>query len=97
MLAILSALLEENNVNSRIHAHASEFSIPQEETDMEISHVAVYTVIMELMSMRLLTRMLAVDQLDGPLMFRAVLGYEMMVYLVRELDVSFGDLFWEAM
>ena len=36
-LAILGALFEED---SRIHAHASEFSIQGEETDMEILCVA---------------------------------------------------------
>jgi len=97
MLAILGALLEENDVDSRIHAHASEFSIPGEETDMEISRVAVYAAIMELTSMRLLIRTSAVDRLDGPPTFRAVVGYEMTVCLARELDVSLGDLFWEVM
>ncbi|KIJ93700.1 hypothetical protein K443DRAFT_684291 [Laccaria amethystina LaAM-08-1] len=97
MLAILGALLEENDVDSRIHAHASEFSIPGEETDMEISRVAVYAAITELTSMRLLTRTSAVDRLDGPPTYRAAMGYEMTVSLARELDVSLGDLFWEVM
>ena len=63
MLATLGALLEENDVDSRINAHTSEFGIPGKETDMEISHVAVYAAIMELASMRLLTRTSAVDSL----------------------------------
>ena len=97
MLAILGVFLEENDIDSRIHAHASEFSIPGQETDMEISHIAVYAAIMELTSIRLLTRTSAVDRLDGPPTFRAAVGYEIMVSLARELDVSLGDLFWEAM
>ena len=97
MLAILGALLEENDVDSRIHAHTSEFSIPREEMDVEISRIVVYAVIMDLMSMCLLTRTSAVDWLDGPPTFRAAVGYEIMVSLARELDVSLGDLFREAM
>ena len=97
MLAILGALLEENDVDSRIHGHTSAFSTPGEETDMEISRVAVYAAIMELTSMRLLTRTSAVDRLDGPPTFRAAVGYEIMVSLARELSVSLGDLFWEVM
>ena len=97
MLAILGALLEETDVDSRIHAHTSEFSLPGEETDMEISHVAVYAAVMELTSMRLLTRTSALDRLDRPPTFRAAVGFEIMVSLARELDVSLGDLFWEAM
>ena len=60
MLAILGALLEENYVDSR--AHTSEFSIPWEETDMEISRVAVYAAIVELTSIPLLTWTSAVDR-----------------------------------
>ena len=56
---LLGALLKENDIDSRIHTHASEFSIPGEETD------AVYAAIMELMSICLLTRTSAVDQLDA--------------------------------
>ena len=63
MLATLGALLEGNDVDSRINAHTSEFGIPGKETYMEISHVAVYAAIMELASMRLLTRTSAVDSL----------------------------------
>ena len=88
MLAILGALLEENDVDSRIHAHASEFSIPGEETDIEISRVAVYATIMELTSVRLLTKTSAVDRLDGPPTIRAAVGYEITVSLAREFDVS---------
>ena len=60
MLAILGALLEENYVDSR--AHTPEFSRPWEETDMEISRVAVYAAIVELTSMPLLTWTSAVDR-----------------------------------
>ena len=53
MIATLGALLEENDVDFRINAHASEFGILGEETDMEISRVAVNAAIMELAGMRL--------------------------------------------
>lgn len=80
--------------DSRINAHASEFGILGEETDMEISRVAVNAAIMELASMRLLTRKSAVDWLDTT--FRAVVGYEITVRLARELDASLGNLCWEV-
>jgi origin recognition complex subunit 5 len=51
----------------------------------------------ELTSIRLLTRMSAVDLLDGPPTFRAAVGYEMTVCLARDLDVSLGDLLLKAM
>jgi origin recognition complex subunit 5 len=50
----------------------------------------------ELTSIRLLTRTSAVDPLDGPPTFRAAVGYEMTVCLGRDLDVSLRD-FSEAM
>ena len=40
MLAILGALLEENDVDSRMLNR--QFTIPGEETDMEISRVGVF-------------------------------------------------------
>lgn len=43
MIAILGALLEENDVDSRLPA--PEFTIPGEYTDMEISRVAVYNAV----------------------------------------------------
>ena len=55
MLAILSALLKENDIDSRMHVHAFEFSILGEEMDVEISHVAVYAAILDLTSILLLT------------------------------------------
>ncbi|EDR09875.1 uncharacterized protein LACBIDRAFT_318149 [Laccaria bicolor S238N-H82] len=96
MLAIPGALLEENDVDSRIHGHASEFSIPGEETNMEISRVAVYAAVVELTSMRLLTRTSAVNQLDDPPTFRAAVGMRWRCVWQRSwmlvLGIFFGRL-----
>lgn len=43
LIAILGALLEENDVETRLPA--PEFTIPGEYTDMEISRVAVYSAV----------------------------------------------------
>ncbi len=43
MIAILGALLEENDVESRLSA--PEFRIPGEYTDMEITRVGVYCTV----------------------------------------------------
>ena len=43
MIAILGALLEENDAGSRPTAH--EFRVPGEYTDMEISRVGVYSAV----------------------------------------------------
>lgn len=43
MIAILGALLEDNDVDTRI-PHP-EFTIPGEYTDMEISRVAIYNAV----------------------------------------------------
>lgn len=43
MIAILGALLEENDVDSRLPA--PEFTIPGEYTDMEINRVAIYNAV----------------------------------------------------
>jgi origin recognition complex subunit 5 len=40
-----------------------------------------------------LTRTSVVDPLDGPPIFRAAVGYGMMVCLARDLDVGVEDLF----
>jgi origin recognition complex subunit 5 len=51
----------------------------------------------ELTSIRLLTRTSAVDPLDGPLTFRAAVRCGMTLCLARDWDVSFGHLFSNAM
>lgn len=81
MLGVLGALLEEN-IDTGIHLQTSEFSIPGEEAGVEMSRVAVYAAIIR-----------AVDWLDGPPTFWAAVRYEMTVWLARESDVSFRDLF----
>ena len=46
MIAILGALLEENDAGSRPAAH--EFRIPGEYTDMEITRVGVYSAVCQI-------------------------------------------------
>ena len=43
MIAILGALLEENDIDTR--RPAREFRIPGEYTDMEISRVGIYSAV----------------------------------------------------
>ena len=59
---------------------------------MEISRIALYATIMELTSMRLLSRLSAVDRSDGPSMFTSV-GLWYNGCLGGDLDVRLGDLF----
>jgi len=111
MIAILGALLEENDVESRLSA--PEFKIPGEYTDMEITRVGVYCTvciprytscvqdpqlfqITELTSMSLLHRTSPPDRLDGPPMFKCAISYEDALGLAKELDVSLNDLLWDS-
>ena len=43
MIAILGALLEENDIDDRVIPH--QFSIPGEFTDMEITRVGVFSAV----------------------------------------------------
>ncbi|KAF8638455.1 hypothetical protein AX17_002189 [Amanita inopinata Kibby_2008] len=94
MLAILGALMEENDVegvDARMPAD-EQFRIPGEYTDMEISRVGVYTTVVELASMRLLHRTSPADRLEGPPMFKCGVSYDEVLGLAKELDVPFNDL-----
>ncbi|KAF8876947.1 origin recognition complex subunit 5 C-terminus-domain-containing protein [Infundibulicybe gibba] len=93
LLAILGALLEENDVDTRIPA--PEYTSPGEYTDMEISRAGVSSAIMELVTMNLLHQTSALDKLDGPPMFKCGLSYDAILTLARHLDVSLNQLMWD--
>ncbi|KAF8962111.1 origin recognition complex subunit 5 C-terminus-domain-containing protein [Flammula alnicola] len=93
MVAILGALLEENDVDSRLLAR--EFTIPGEYTDMEIGRVGIFSSVVELTSMRLLHRTSPTDRLDGPPMFKCAISYETVLTLAKQLDVALNDLLWD--
>ncbi|KAJ7054166.1 origin recognition complex subunit 5 C-terminus-domain-containing protein [Mycena amicta] len=87
LLAILGALLEENDVDRR--PAAPEFGIPGEYTDFEIARI------IELADASLLQRASATEKLDGA-MFKCGVSYKTVESLSRELDVSLNDLLWDA-
>ncbi|KXN92109.1 Origin recognition complex subunit 5 [Leucoagaricus sp. SymC.cos] len=94
LIAILGALLEENDADSRLPA--PELVIPGEYTDMEINRVGIYAAIMELVSMHLLIRTSQPDRIDGPPMFRSVISLDTALVLAKQLDVPLNDLLWET-
>ncbi|KAG5342190.1 hypothetical protein C0989_004928 [Termitomyces sp. Mn162] len=93
LLAILGALLEENDVETRLLA--PEFKIPGEYTDMETSRVAVYSAVMELTSMRLIHRTTPGDRIDGPPSFKCGISYDVALALAKELSIPLNDLMWD--
>lgn len=110
LIAILGALLEDNDVDTR--PHAPQFTIPGEYTDMEITRVHVYASvrqvflalnmltltllqIMELTQNRLLHRTTPSDRLDGPPMFKCGVAYDVVLDLAREIQVPLNDLMWD--
>ncbi|KAG6901780.1 hypothetical protein C0995_008026 [Termitomyces sp. Mi166 len=93
LLAILGALLEENDVESRLPA--PEFSIPGEYTDMETSRVAVYSAVMELTSMRLVHRTTPGDKINGPPSFKCGISYDVALALAKQLSIPLNDLMWD--
>ncbi|KAF8884420.1 origin recognition complex subunit 5 C-terminus-domain-containing protein [Gymnopilus junonius] len=95
MLAILGALLEENEAEWKLPS--PQFTIPGEETDMDISRVGIYASVMELTSMRLLHRASPPDRLDGPPQFKCVISHDMALVLAKQLDVALNDLLWDPM
>jgi len=95
MIAMLGALLEENDIDSRLIPH--EFGVPGEFTDMEINRVGVFSAIMELTSMRLLFRASPSDRLDGPPMFKCAVSYDATLALAKQLMIPFNDLLWDPM
>ncbi|KAI0943786.1 hypothetical protein AcW1_002864 [Taiwanofungus camphoratus] len=93
LLAILGVLLEENDVEMR--PPAPQYTLPGEYTDMEISRVAIYAEIMELVSMRLLLRTSPADKLDTSPTFKCGISYEVALRLARDVGVLLNDLMWE--
>ncbi|KAF5354089.1 hypothetical protein D9756_006949 [Leucocoprinus leucothites] len=94
MIAILGALLEENDVDSRLPN--PELAIPGEYTDMEITRVGIHSAIMELVSMHFLLRTSPVDRIDGPPMFKSAISQDTALALAKQLDVPLNDLLWET-
>ncbi|KAH7889029.1 putative origin recognition complex, subunit 5-like protein [Phlebopus sp. FC_14] len=93
LLAILGALLEENDFESR--PHDPRFELPGEYTDMEIGRIHVYAAITELTFMRALHRMTAMEKLDGPPTFKCGISYDVALTLARDVGVSLNELLWD--
>ncbi|KAJ7100727.1 putative origin recognition complex, subunit 5-like protein [Mycena belliarum] len=93
LIAILGALLEENDVDQR--PPAPEYAIPGEYTDMEIARVGIYNTIIELADTCLLHRMSSADKLDGPPNFKCGVSYATASALAQQLDVPLNDLLWD--
>ncbi|KAK0200291.1 origin recognition complex subunit 5 C-terminus-domain-containing protein [Desarmillaria ectypa] len=97
MLAILGALLEENDNDDDLRPFKIDFSIPGEYTDMEVSRVGVYAIIIDLTSSKLLHRTSPAERLDGPPMFKCGVSYDVVLGLAKELDVPLQDLLWDPL
>ncbi|KAF5324478.1 hypothetical protein D9611_004546 [Ephemerocybe angulata] len=95
LIAILGALLEEHDVESRLPA--PELSIAGESTDMETSRVSIYAAIQELTSSRLMHRTTKPEVIDGPPMFKCAISYDLALVLSKEVKVSLSDLLWDQM
>jgi origin recognition complex subunit 5 len=110
LIALLGALLEEHDVESRLPA--PEFTIPGEYTDMETSRVAInaavsvkslpkerlltpYLKVQELSSSRLMHRTTKAEQIDGPAMFKCAISYDLALALSKELKIPLPELLWE--
>ncbi|KAJ7496587.1 putative origin recognition complex, subunit 5-like protein [Mycena latifolia] len=93
LIAILGALLEENDADRRVPA--PEYAIPGEYTDMEIARVGIYNTVIELVDTGLLHRMSAADKLDGPPTFKCGVSYNTTSALAQQLDVPLNDLLWD--
>lgn len=93
LLAILGALLEENDVENRPHEPC--FELPGEHTDMELGRVHIYAAITELTSMRALHRTTAVEKLEGPPMYKCGVSFLVAVALAKDLQVPLNDLMWD--
>lgn len=89
LLAILSALIEENDP-------PHEGGGGEGETDLEVSRSAVYNAVIELSHMRLLVRTSGSDRIDGPPTFKCGVSYELVLGLARDLKVKLNDLLWES-
>ncbi|KAK7052131.1 origin recognition complex subunit 5 C-terminus-domain-containing protein [Favolaschia claudopus] len=95
LLAILGALLEENDVDRRLPPPEPYYTIPGEETDVEIARVGVYGAIIELSSTGLLHRTSASDKLDGPPTFKCGISSETAKQLAGQVGVALHDLLWD--
>ncbi|KAG1865655.1 OPT oligopeptide transporter protein-domain-containing protein [Suillus tomentosus] len=84
LLAILGALLEENDVENRPHEPC--FELPGEHTDMELGRVHIYAAITELTSMRALHRTTAVEKLEGPPMYKCGISFGVAGALAKDLQ-----------
>ncbi|KAJ7743175.1 putative origin recognition complex, subunit 5-like protein [Mycena metata] len=93
LIAILGALLEENDVDQRLPA--PEYLIPGEHTDMEIARVGIYNTIIELSDIGLLHRTSTAEKLDGPPTFKCGISYKMTSALAQQLDIPLDDLLWD--
>ncbi|KAJ7026282.1 origin recognition complex subunit 5 C-terminus-domain-containing protein [Mycena alexandri] len=93
LIAILGALLEENDVDQRLPA--PEYLIPGEHTDMEIARVGIYNTIIELSDIGLFHRTSAAEKLDGPPTFKCGISYKMTSALAQQLDIPLNDLLWD--
>lgn len=93
LLAILGALLEENDVENRPHEPC--FELPGEHTDMELGRVHIYAAITELTSMRALHRTTAVEKLEGPPMYKCGISFGVAGALAKDLQVPLNDLMWD--
>ncbi|KAG6373225.1 putative origin recognition complex, subunit 5-like protein [Boletus reticuloceps] len=93
LLAILGALLEENDYETR--PHDPRFELPGEYTDMEVGRIHIYAAITELTLMRALHRTSAMDKLDGPPMFKCGISHDVALALARDLDVPLNDWLWD--
>ncbi|KAK7023123.1 origin recognition complex subunit 5 C-terminus-domain-containing protein [Favolaschia claudopus] len=95
LLAILGALLEENDVDRRLPPPEPYYTIPGEETDVEIARVGVYGAIIELSSTGLLHRTSASDKLDGPPTFKCGISSETAKQVAGQVGVALHDLLWD--
>ena len=93
LLAILGALLEENDAEDRMPA--PHLSLPGEYTDMEVRRAHIYAAIGELSTMRALQRMSPLEKLDGPPTFKCGVSYEVALALSKELQIKLQDLMWD--
>ncbi|KAG2135112.1 OPT oligopeptide transporter protein-domain-containing protein [Suillus clintonianus] len=84
LVAILGALLEENDVESR--PHDPSFELPGEHTDMELGRVHIYAAITELTSMRALHRTTAVEKLEGPPLYKCGISFWVAMALAKDLQ-----------
>ncbi|KAG2128757.1 OPT oligopeptide transporter protein-domain-containing protein [Suillus bovinus] len=84
LLAILGALLEENDIENRPHEPC--FELPGEHTDTELGRVHIYAAITELTSMRALHRTTAFEKLEGPPMYKCGISFGVAGALAKDLQ-----------